>query len=128
MAKVGTKTALNMDCFFIITQRGTTKLIVEDILYLEKELRRIHVQTTNGRYSFYGSFKTLPKEMEQTFHQCHASFLVNLSKICRLERNRIHLDGGDSIAVSQRKYPGTKERYYRYIQEKCSCKERAVIV
>jgi DNA-binding LytR/AlgR family response regulator len=114
--------------FVVITKQGTTKLMIEDILFFEKELRRIHVQTIHGRYSYYGTFRSLQAVIDQDFFQCHASYIVNLAKIIRLERYLIYLEGGEKILVSQRKYPKTKERYHRYIKENFSCNIKDHIV
>lgn len=114
--------------FVVITKQGTTKLMIEDILFFEKELRRIHVHTVHGRYSYYGSFRGLQTIIDQGFCQCHAAYIVNLAKIIRLERYLIYLEGGEMILVSQRKYPKTKDCYLLYIKENFSCNIKGYIV
>ena len=103
---------LKMKEFFaVVTKQGTTRLRMEDILYFEKELRRIHVHTTDGVYSFYGSFGSLSERLDERFCRCHCSFVVNLEKVQSMKRYVLNLESGELLAISQRFYPYTKLRY-----------------
>ena len=102
--------------FVVITKQGTTKIKIEDILYFEKELRRIHVHTTEGILSFYGSFKSLERMVDYDFCRCHYSVIVNLNKINHLERYELRLEGGEILTISQRKYPTTRMRYLAFLK------------
>lgn len=102
--------------FFVITKQGMTKIKMDNILYFEKDLRRINVHTTDGVCSYYGSFKNLINMLDVRFCRCHYSLIVNLSKIESMERYLIHLEGGEVLTVSQRKYPFTRSCYLAYFQ------------
>lgn len=103
--------------FAVVTKQGTTKIKMDDILYFEKDLRRIHVHTTEGIYSFYGSFENLEKMIDYRFCRCHYSVVVNLSKIDSLERYSLRLESGENLTISQRKYPSTRTRYRTFLQK-----------
>lgn len=119
---------MSEEYFYVITKQGTTKLNMKEILYFEKERRLVHVYTRNGLTRYYGSFKSLIDILGSEFYRCHAGFIVNLSKIEKMERYCIHLEGEIHIPVSQRKYPKTKESYINYIKENFSCNLKGGIV
>ena len=97
--------------FAVVTKQGTTRIRMADILYFEKELRRIHVHTADEVYSFYGSFGSLSERLDERFCRCHCSFVVNLEKVKGMKRYALNLETGEQLAVSQRFYPHTRLRY-----------------
>jgi len=101
--------------FAVITKQGTTRLYMRDILYFEKDLRRIHVHTANEVYSYYGSFKDLEILVDSRFCRCHYSLMVNLDKVKSIKRYVIHLENGEILTVSQRMYLSTKTCYLAFL-------------
>ncbi|MGI6727633.1 MAG: LytR/AlgR family response regulator transcription factor [Anaerovoracaceae bacterium] len=106
----------NKQYFAVVTKKGIIKLKMCDILYFEKELRRIHVHTLQNVYSFYGSFKYLETMIDERFCRCHYSFIVNLNKIDKMERHLLYLENGETLTVSQRLYPYTKKRFQAFLR------------
>ncbi len=102
--------------FAVITKQGTTRVRMEDIIYFEKELRRIHLHTKDDVLSFYGSFRNLGELLDERFCRCHCSFVVNLEKVKSISRYMLSLESGESLRVSQRFYPNTRKRYRAFLQ------------
>lgn len=49
-----------------------------EILYLEGDLRKIHLHTVLGEYTFYGKLEKLKEQLTPGgFFQCHKSYVVN---------------------------------------------------
>lgn len=115
MRKIRRLKKLRKQYFIVITKQGTAKIDMDDILYFEKDLRKVNVHTTDGIYSYYGSFKDLHGILDYRFCRCHYSIIVNLSKIISLERYIAYLEGGETITVSQRKYPYTRIQYLTFL-------------
>ncbi|MDD2483871.1 MAG: LytTR family DNA-binding domain-containing protein [Eubacteriales bacterium] len=102
--------------FAVITKQGTTKVRMEDIVYFEKELRKIHLHTEEDVLSFYGSFRSLDERLDERFCRCHYSFVVNLEKVKAVSRYRLNLDNGEILTVSQRFYPNTRKQYTAFLR------------
>ncbi|MDF2840443.1 MAG: two component transcriptional regulator, LytTR family [Clostridia bacterium] len=68
------------------------KLKYNDIFYFEKHLRKITVYSEKGEFSFYESMDKLLQRLDlEQFVRCHNSFLVNKTKILRLENDSIYI-------------------------------------
>lgn len=89
------------DYFFVKTDYKMQRIDFKDILFVEgmKEYLRIH--TTNGNIMVLQSFKNLEESLPQNqFIRVHKSYLVAISKIESVERNRIKI-GEELIPVSE---------------------------
>jgi len=65
----------NTQKFILKTQSMIMKIDYKDILYFEKDFRKIKIYTVKGNYDFYGSFKALLTELDQNiFIRCHQSY------------------------------------------------------
>ncbi len=95
----------NTQKFILKTQSMIMKIDYNDILYFEKNFRKIKIYTVKGNYDFYSSFKTLLTELDQKiFIRCHQGFVVNKNKIRNYNNEQILINtNGTRISVG-RKY------------------------
>lgn len=56
----------------------------QDILFIEKELRKSIIHTENMRYSTNEPLNILEKKIGTDFFRCHKSFIINLNKIQKI--------------------------------------------
>lgn len=78
------------------------KLKVKDILFFEKELRKIKVVTDTGVDYFYDTIENVSKRLPDNFVVTHGSFLVNFDKIICSAKDYVTMINGQQIPVSQR--------------------------
>lgn len=89
----------------IMKKEETINLKYGEIYFFEKCIRKIKTYTVKGEYEFYGSLKKLKEDidMNNSFVQCHQGFIVNRSKIIKLQKDQIFLrEINASIPVSRR--------------------------
>jgi two-component system, LytTR family, response regulator len=60
-------------------------LVVDDLLFIEKEARKTILYTINNRYETTESLQQLEEKLPSYFFKTHRSFLVNLKKVIRIE-------------------------------------------
>lgn len=81
------------------------ELIEKDVLFIEAGGSETLVYTS---YYEYRSEKSLASWISvldnRLFFQCHKSFIVNMGKIDKIEKNNVILINGDKVAVSRRLY------------------------
>lgn len=99
----------------IVTRKKTYQIRRREILYLEKELRLIHVHTDNGVFTCYGKFEDMWEYLAVDFCRCHNSYVVNLDRVCRLQERRFQLENGEQLAISQKRYQEVKRYYLNYL-------------
>ncbi len=97
--------------FILVTKENTFRIKYKDICYFEKSLRKIKVVCINHSYEFYGSFKTLLKQLDMNyFTQCHQSFIVNNDFICGYKNQELLIDKLNTyIPVSKSYVKAVKE-------------------
>jgi len=89
------------DFFFIKSDSQFVKILKNDILYVEAMENYVTIQLEEKSYMTLISLKKVMDELsEGNFYQTHRSYLVNLSRITKLEGNQIFI-GEKIIPISR---------------------------
>lgn len=89
------------DFFFIKSENQFVKILKKDILYVEAMENYVTIQLEQKNYLSLLSLKKVMDELSnKNFYQTHRSYLVNLSKITKLEGNQIFI-GEKVIPISR---------------------------
>lgn len=102
------------DYIFVKTEYRIEKVEIKDILYIQgmKDYLRIH--TTNRKIMTLQTFKNLLEILPQAdFQRVHNSYVVSISKIENIERNRIRI-GKDLIPISD----SYKDKFFGILNER----------
>lgn len=84
----------------------------KDILYIASDRAQTVICTKNYSYRSEKSLKEWEAEMDdKVFVQCHRSYLVNLSKIERMEKDLLYLYGEYKVPLSKRKRKKVEEAF-----------------
>lgn len=78
------------------------KVKIKDIVYFEKEGRKIHLVTTKSEDFFNETISGIKARLPQNFIEPHESFLVDFNKIIKLTKNYIIMVNQKEIPVSRR--------------------------
>lgn len=109
---------LNEDYIPVITRKEASKVNTKEILYIEKELRRLNIYTGSRVYTFYGKLDDVTKYLDDSFCKCHGSCIVNLNKITRMEDGIFYLENGQTLRVGQNNYQYTKRYYLKFLKRR----------
>lgn len=60
-------------------------LAIDDIIYIEKEGRKTILHTSNDRFETTEALQDLEGKLPESFYKTHRSYLVNLTKIIKIE-------------------------------------------
>ena len=94
------------------------KVLVDDIIYIKRENRKLTVATANGEYTSKDSFEELVAKLPNTFfYLVHKSFLINIHYITRYSYKEIYL-GETRIAVATRKQADFHKFWFNYIKRR----------
>lgn len=95
----GDVAACDADCIIVKSEYRHRQIRKADILYIEglKDYVRIFVEGESRSVMTLLSMKALEQSLNADFMRVHRSFIINLSKIHTIERNRIILT--DRVAV-----------------------------
>lgn len=103
----------------IKTRQGLYAMPIEDILYMEKDLRKIKLYTTYTTVEFYGKFSELVPFLDERFMFCHRSYIINMDKIIFMGGNQIFVKTtGGGICFGHCTFGKAKRIFARYLAEK----------
>lgn len=102
---------------------GMLRVKQKSILYLESRRHEIEVhleRSPNMQAERIVTMETL-ESLEQRlkpagFARIHKSFLVNLDRVVKLEKDRVTLEGGEQLYISRYRYPEVKLQFEQFIR------------
>ena len=110
---------------FIISKRQETYILrLNDILYMEKNLRKIKVYIDGEFYpeqsciEFYGKFPDVMSHLDRRFMHCHRSYVINMDKIVVMSHNTIFMEKNLKVYMGRNTYSKAKEILGRYLAKK----------
>jgi len=95
-----------------------TSVTPDDILYIESRAHTATVYTLDGGHLCYEKIDELAKRLPVFFVTTHKSFLVNMEKIKRIERERALLENGMEVPISKSRLNDFREQYFRFAGSK----------
>lgn len=99
---------------FVKTEYRIEKIEIKDILFIQGMKDYLQIHTTNRKIMTLQTFKNLLEILPQTdFQRVHNSYIVSISKIENIERNRIRI-GSDLIPISD----SYKDKFYGILKER----------
>ncbi len=77
------------------------KLYYHEIIYFESKLKYVEIHLQNETICFRGKLNEVMEELNKgAFVRCHQSFLVNVEQIKGIENNRLLLNTGEALPIS----------------------------
>ncbi|NLD19797.1 MAG: LytTR family transcriptional regulator [Clostridiales bacterium] len=100
----------------VVRKRGELHALrPEEVIFMEKELRKITAHTVHGKIEFYGTFSKLIPSLDNRFMCCHRSFIINMDKINVMAGNSIFLVDGPRILFGRATYERAKKVFSAYL-------------
>lgn len=97
------------------TEESVVKVIIPDILYIEKEKNYLVYYTRTGTYRVRGTMSALSDTLlNEGFSLCLSGCLVNLRYVTSINKDTISV-GETVLPVSQQRRKGFKEDFLKYL-------------
>lgn len=103
--------------FIVKNKKGIQKINLNEILYFEKEKRKIHVHTEADIVTYYGKFKDMVEQLDYRFLRCHNSYIVNMNKVKKLSGKKFFFEAEGVVPISRSYYSKAKEAFLEYVIE-----------
>ncbi len=109
-------TAESDDVIFLKTDYRVVKITIADIRYVEamSEYLKIHIEGEEKPIVTLLSMKKMEERLPQNFMRIHRSYIVNLTKIQEVNKNRIIMDAETYLPVGDM----YKDAFQRFIDAK----------
>lgn len=102
------------DFILVSTRWESTIVYLEEILYIERRLRKILVFTLNEEYEFYDDMEDIIPKLGENYFSLTSGVYVNLDYVKSVKDRRLIFDGGMELFLSQRSFIGLKRRHNAY--------------
>ena len=106
-----------MNGLIIRKKQGVYVLRADEIIYMEKKLRKINVHTADRDVEFYGSFSEIMPQLDGRFMCCHRSYLINMDKIIWMNCNEICVAGDETIFFGRDSFIKARRIFGRYLMD-----------
>jgi DNA-binding LytR/AlgR family response regulator len=101
----------NNDHIFVKTDNRLEKINFSELLFVEAMENYVALYTSGKKMITHSTLKALQEKLPSgQFIQPHKSYLVNLSAICSIEGNILHLEGKYQIPISKYLKDGIMEK------------------
>lgn len=92
------------------------RVLVDDILYLTLDGRKVAIQTIKSRFLVTGKLEEWIERFPHAFfRQPHKSFLVNLHHVERYAYSELQMSDGTRIPIAPKKQPEFRRIWFEYI-------------
>ena len=102
----------NDESLFIKNREKYVRIKLKNIYYVESELRLLHIYTNSGMYTTYMTIESVQEKLNGNFIRCHRSYIVNSSKIMKIEKDNIILYNYKVIPISRSHYKDLTEDFF----------------
>lgn len=110
------KSIENKNKFIVISNKNGVYIVnLNDIYYIEAELRKTKIHTKDSVYIKYIKLHDFVNSLDQRFIICHKSFAVNMDKVIKVDKNKFILETKVQVPISQLKYGLAKRKFIEYI-------------
>ncbi len=107
-----------MSKLVINKKQGIYIMSLDDIVYMEKALRKIVVYSMDASIEFYGKFADIAQYLDRRFMSCHRSYMINMDKIVVMAGNKIFFENNEHISLGNDTYGRARRLLTEYLAEK----------
>lgn len=105
--------------FFLYDQKAQKRILVDDVMYVMRDNRRIILTTRDNSFSTRESFDDWCEKLPNLFfYQVHKSFLVNLHYVNKYAYSEMYLTNGDRIPIATRKQADFHKYWFEYLRRR----------
>lgn len=101
----------NSQYLVAVTKSDVSMIPLKEIIYIEKEKRKVHVIDSKGLItSYYSCFDEIQKQLNNDFYRCHNSYIINIQKVTLIDSSSAKMNNGRNIPVSRSHLKELKSR------------------
>ena len=99
----------------VICKEEASKVLINNVMLIEQELRKTIIYTDEDRHSFYGKIGDLLKYLDGRFFECHQSYIINMDKVVKMREQTIFFENGLKIMLGRDKFKLAKQKFAGYM-------------
>lgn len=105
--------------FFVWANNEHKKVLVDDVIYVERGNRQVTLVTTQGNYTTRESFDEWCNILQNTFfYKVHKSFIVNLHYVTGYKYSEIFIQNNIRIPIASRRQADFHKFWFAYLRRR----------
>lgn len=105
--------------FFINANGAQKKIPADDILYVERDNRKVILHTLDEKYITRESFNFWEDALQSTyFYTVHKSFIVNLHYVTKYDYSELYLQDSIRIPIAPRRQKDFRKFWFEYLRRR----------
>ncbi len=103
----------------IKTKFETSRIDINKITYLEKDLRLLHIYMESNKkiYTIYGKMDDIQKYLNENFYRVHKSCIINFEKVCSMQDGIIYFEDGSTLRVGIQNFQAARKQFGKFIEK-----------
>ena len=89
----------------IVCDKKKIMINMSEILYIERNSRKIRIVTKNENYECYDTLKSMQERLPKNFVRCHTGYIVNMNYVVSIHSNYLIMKDESRISIG-RTYKG----------------------
>lgn len=104
------------ECILILTASVTARIRISDIVYIQRDKRKIHIVTDLEEYEYYEKMENIEPLLDRRFFPCLKGLYINLNKVVSMRDRKITFEGGQFLYIGRENYLKTAQYYKFYLK------------
>lgn len=105
--------------FFTYTNNELKKILIDDVIYVERGNRQITLVTTHGNYTTRETFEEWCEILQNTFfYKVHKSYIVNLHYITSYKYTELWIQDNIRIPIASRRQADFHKFWFSYLRRR----------
>lgn len=101
----------SISCLYLKTRKKQCKIPLNEILYMERNLRETTVITRTEEYRTSEKIDQLLKRLPSYFVPCHRSFAINLKLVSSIQQYSVSFPNGKTVPVGRTHHSDIKKAF-----------------
>lgn len=105
--------------FYIYSNNEQKKILVDDVIYVERGNRQVTLVTTQGNYTTRESFDEWYEILQNSFfYKVHKSFIVNLHYVTGYKYSELFVQNNVRIPIASRRQADFHKFWFSYLRRR----------
>lgn len=105
--------------FYIYTNNEQKKVLVDDVIYVERNNRQVTLVTTKGNYTTRETFDEWCNTLQNSFfYKVHKSFIVNLHYVTSYKYSELFIQNNIRIPIASRRQSDFHKFWFAYLRRR----------
>ena len=104
------------ECILVMTTSMAVRIKIEDIVYVERDKRKVCIVTEGEAYTYYERLENLEPLLDGRFYPCLKGCYINLDKVISMREQKVTFEGGQVIYLGRENFAKTLQHYKIYLK------------